>query len=166
MKTICCKWAMACVLAALLPSAAVHAEAAAVDTLSGPSSAMHNLQGIRGVWDSTVRLAVCGGGPTLRTFRALNLFESDGSLVATSEVAQPPSLGKWRWLGGNRFRAQFRFQRFGAGGVFEGVTQVAREIRLAADGRSFTGQVATQMYDITGTVVAEGCGTEEATRVF
>ena len=121
---------------------------------------------LEGVWDSTVTLQVCGGGPVLRTFRALNLFEDDGSLVATSEAVPPPSLGRWRWLGGRAYRAQFQYLRLGAGGVFEGMTRVTRQIQMAADGKSFTSVVSTQFFDVSDTLFAEGCGKESARRVF
>jgi hypothetical protein len=126
----------------------------------------HSRPSIEGVWDSTVTLQGCGGGPVLRTFRALNLFEDDGSLVATSAAVPPPSLGRWRWLGGRTYRAQFQYLRLGAGGVFEGMTRVTRQIQMAADGKSFTSIVATQFFDVTDTLFAEGCGKESATRVF
>ena len=126
----------------------------------------HSRPSIEGVWDSTVTLQVCGGGPVLRTFRALNLFEDDGALVATSEAVPPPSLGRWRWLGGRTYRAQFQFMRLGAGGVFEGMTRVTRHIQMAADGKSFTGVVSTQVFDVTDTLLAAGCGKESATRVL
>lgn len=126
----------------------------------------HRAGGLRGVWDSVVTLQACGSGITLRTFRALNLFERDGGLVATSEVAQPPSLGRWQWLGGASFRAQFRLQRFGAGSVFEGVNEVTREIELASGGEQFTSKVSVSVYDISGTLIAQTCGKEVATRVF
>ncbi|HEV8331096.1 MAG TPA: hypothetical protein VGQ22_06745 [Steroidobacteraceae bacterium] len=121
---------------------------------------------IEGVWDSTVTLQVCGGGAIIRTFRALNLFEDDGSLVATSEAVPPPSLGRWRWLGGSTYRAQFQYLRLGAGGVFEGMTRVTRQIQMAPDGKSFTSVVSTQFFDVANTLFAEGCGKESATRVF
>jgi hypothetical protein len=143
----------------LLPAAGFGAQTAAGSFTSWPPS-------ITGVWDSTVTLHGCGGGPVIRSFRALNLFEHDGGLVATSEVAPPPSLGRWKWTGGRRFRAQFQFMRFGAGGVFEGMNRVSRSIELAADGKSFTSVVSIQMFDITDTLFAQGCARESATRVF
>jgi len=121
---------------------------------------------IEGVWDSTVTLQVCGGGPVIREFRALNLFEEDGSLVATSVAVPPPSLGRWRWTGGRTYTAQFQYLRLGAGGVFEGTTRVTRQIKMAADGKSFTSVVSTQFFDLTDTLFAEGCGMESAKRVF
>jgi hypothetical protein len=121
---------------------------------------------IEGVWDSTVTLQVCGGGPVVRTFRALNLFEHHGELVATSEAVPPPSLGRWRWTGGRTYRAQFQFMRLGAGGVFEGMSRVTRVIEMAPDGKSFTSVVTSQMFDVADTLFAEGCGKERATRVW
>jgi len=121
---------------------------------------------IEGVWDSKVTLQVCGSGPVIRTFRAINLFEHHGALVATSEAVPPPSLGQWRWTGGRTFRAQFQFMRLGAGGVFEGMTRVTRAIEMASDGKSFTSVVSTQFFDLADTLYAEGCGKETATRVY
>lgn len=122
---------------------------------------------IEGVWDSRVSLHSCAD-PTiaLASFRALNQFNRHGSLVATSQVAQPPSLGQWKWLGGRRYRAVFRFQRFGAGGVFEGLTQVTRVIRLNADGKTFASEVTTELYDLSDTLFITGCGKEEAARII
>ena len=121
---------------------------------------------IEGVWDSTVTLQVCGGGPVIRAFRAINMFEHHGALVATSEAVPPPSLGRWRWTGGRTFRAQFQFMRLGASGVFEGMTRVTRSIEMAPDGTSFTSVVSTQFFDVANTLFAEGCGKESATRVY
>lgn len=146
------------VLAAALPAVSPAAEGA------NPAPV---LQAIEGVWDSTVTLRSCQNPAiVIANFRALNQFNRHGSLVATSQVAPPPSLGHWEWLGGRSFRATFRFQRFGAGGVFEGTTQVIREIQLAADGNSFTGVVATELYDLSDTLFARGCGAEAARRVY
>jgi hypothetical protein len=153
------RWELSCgiLLAGMLGMASLNAGAAV------PS----NAQAIEGVWDSRVSLSPCAD-PTivLASFRALNQFNRHGSLVATSQVAQPPSLGQWKWLGGRRYRAVFRFQRFGAGGVFEGLTQVTRVIRLAPDGKSFTGEVTTALYDLSDSLFATGCGKEEAARIF
>lgn len=136
-------------------------------SLSAGAATLTPERAIEGVWDSRVTLHPCPD-PTvvLASFRALNQFNRHGSLVATSQVAQPPSLGKWKWLDGRRYRAVFRFQRFGAAGAFEGMTQVTREIRLSASGNSFTSVVATELYDLSDTLFAAGCGREEATRIF
>lgn len=145
-------------LAAALPATSLTARAA---------EPAPPVQAIEGVWDSTVTLTSCQNPDiVIASFRALNQFDRHGSLIATSQVAPPPSLGAWKWLGGRSYRASFRFQRFGAGGVLEGMTQVTREIRLAADGNSFTGVVATELYDLTDTLFLRGCGRESARRLY
>lgn len=152
-------------LAAILPvSMAANLDLSSMEEASSRPS--QRPAAIEGVWDSTVTLTVCGAPVEIRKFRALNLFEHDGALVATSEVAPPPSLGHWHWLGGHKYRAQFRFQRFGAGGVFEGITEVTREITLAKSGNAFSGVVTTRLFDAFDNPVGEGCGKEAAVRTF
>lgn len=158
MKTMTSGKGLALGLIAMLPLVAFGGDPPAQFSLKRPS--------IEGVWDSTVTLQVCASGISIRTFRALNSFEHHGSLVATSEVAQPPSLGKWRWLGGRKYRAQFELMRFGAGGVFEGMSRITRDITMAEDGNSFESVVSIRLFDISNTQFAEGCGKEAATRVF
>jgi hypothetical protein len=96
----------------------------------------------------------------------MNLFGLDGSLVATSTVAPSPSLGVWRHLDGQIYRAKFRFFRYGSGGVFEGVQQVTRRIKMADNGNAFTSKVSIEMFDLSDTVFNTLCGNETATRVF
>lgn len=81
-------------------------------------------------------------------------------------MAPPPSLGKWKWLSRQRCRASFRFQRLDAGGAFEELTHVSREIQLTANGKSFTGVVATELYRQGDTLFASGCGQQFAKRLY
>lgn len=158
------QWALpALLLAAMLPLGVPGAEPDHSASMAGH----HGKRSITGVWDSKVTLVSCQNPAVqITSFRALNQFDVHGALVATSQVAPPPSLGKWTWLGGRRYRAVFRFQRFGAGGVYQGLTQVTRDILLSPDGGSFRGVVATELYDLSDTLFANGCGLEDAHRVF
>jgi hypothetical protein len=154
------------VLAAILPGSAMAADSDVSSMEDVSSRFSQHPVAIEGVWDSTVTLTVCGAPVEIRKFRALNLFEHDGALVATSEAAPPPSLGNWRWLGGRKYRAQFRFQRFGAAGVFEGITEVTREITLAKGANAFNSVVSTRLFDAFDNPIGEGCGKEVAVRTF
>ncbi len=152
-------------IAALLLAIAVGSPPS-VALASGGARAEYRRAAIQGVWDSSVTLSVCGSGAVIRSFRALNSFASGGSLVATSEVAQQPSLGVWRWLGLSNFTAQFRFQRFDASGVLQGFTEVTRDIEMDSSRDAFSSVFSIRQLDLQGGEVARGCGLEVAQRVF
>jgi len=123
---------------------------------------------IEGVWDSSVTVHVCGDPRAeLRTFRALNLFEQDGSLVATSVAVPPPSLGKWQWLGGRKYHAEFRFLRLDPAGDFAGSQHVTRSIEMGATRDDFTSVVRIEVFGIDDKPLgAAGCALESAHRVL
>ena len=121
---------------------------------------------LEGVWDSVVTLRDCGTQSELQSFRALNVFERDGALVATSTVAPTPSVGRWERLGPARYRASGRFLRYGAGGVFEGMQQVSRTIQMDASGDSFTSVVEIEVFDVFDVVIGQRCATETARRIY
>lgn len=123
---------------------------------------------IEGVWDSVVIVHACGDtGAEIRSFRALNLFQRDGSLVATSVAVPPPSLGKWKWLGGRRYRAEFRLLRLDPAGDFAGSQQVTRLIELGPTPDTFSSVVRIEVFGIDDQPLgAPGCAMETARRVF
>ena len=121
---------------------------------------------IEGVWDTTVTITTCDTNIVLRTFRGTNLFEDDGSNVATSVAAPTPTLGRWRHLGGRKYFAIGRFFRYDPSGVFQGWTQLARTIEMKPDGQSFTSVVKTDLFDIFDNPVGTGCGTELSKRIY
>jgi hypothetical protein len=121
---------------------------------------------IEGVWDTTVTITTCDTNITIRTFRGTNLFEEDGSNVATSVAAPTPTLGRWRYLGGRKYSAIGRFFRYDLSGVFQGWTQLSRAIDMKPDGQSFTSVVKTELFDIFDNPVGTSCGTELSKRIY
>jgi hypothetical protein len=121
---------------------------------------------IEGVWDTTVTLTTCDTNIILRTFRGTNLFEEDGSNVATSVAAPTPTLGRWRHLGGRRFSASGRFFRYDPAGTFLGSTQLTRTIEMKPDEQTFTSVVKTELFDVFDNPVGTGCGTELSKRIY
>lgn len=142
------------------------ATAAQDDAAAALSASLQRQAAIEGVWNSNVTLKTCDLGIEVGTLRATNLFARDGSIVATSTVARDPSLGQWRRVGERKFVAKSRFFRYGPGGIFEGVQQVTRRITMARNGKSFTGEVLVEMFDLSDTLFRTSCGTEAATRVY
>lgn len=121
---------------------------------------------IEGVWDTTVTVLTCDTKIILRTFRGTNLFEEDGSNVATSVAAPTPTLGRWRFLGGRRFFAIGRFFRYDPAGTFLGWTQLSRTIEMKPDESVFTSTVKIEQFDIFDNAVGESCGTEISKRIY
>ena len=121
---------------------------------------------IEGVWDTTVTLTTCDTNIIVRTFRGTNLFEEDGSNIATSVAAPTPTLGRWRHLGGRRYFAIGRFFRYDSVGTFQGWTQLSRTIEMKPDEASFTSVVKTELFDIFDNPVGTGCGTELSKRIY
>jgi hypothetical protein len=121
---------------------------------------------IEGTWDTTVTVRVCGSGAAVQTFRAMSLFGADGSLVATSVVAPPPSLGQWWRVGPDRYLAKMRFFRYDTAGAFLGVQQLTRTISMNASGTEFTGVVTVEIFDTLNNPIASGCSTEVSKRLF
>jgi hypothetical protein len=121
---------------------------------------------IEGVWDTTVTITTCDTNIIVRTFRGTNLFEEDGSNIATSVAAPTPTLGRWRHLGGHRYFAIGRFFRYDPAGTFLGWTQLSRTIEMKPDEQSFTSIVKTDLFDIFDNPVGSGCGTELSKRIY
>jgi len=121
---------------------------------------------IEGVWDTTVTLLTCDTNIILRTFRGTNLFEEDGSNVATSVAAPTPTLGRWRHVGGRRYFAIGRFFRYDPAGTFLGWTQLSRTIEMKPDESSFTSKVKTELFDIFDNPVGTSCGSELSKRIY
>ena len=122
---------------------------------------------LQGVWDSQVTLTDCNGF-TLAVFRAYEMFHQGGTLTNTDNT--PPTLhgpgfGTWERVDGRKCTAPFQFFNFNSDGTFAGVQKIARQIRLAPDGNSYTSTVTFETYDPNGVLVFSGCGTEVATRI-
>jgi hypothetical protein len=152
------RWVLAAVLGMLLPLVGD-----AGDFRDGDS---RHQAAIEGVWDTTVTLFTCDSHIILRTFRGTNLFEEDGSNVATSVAAPTPTLGRWRYLGGRRYVAIGRFFRYDPAGTFLGWTQLTRTIEMKPDEQSFASVVKTDLFDVFDNAVGAGCGSELSKRIY
>ncbi|MDP9087628.1 MAG: hypothetical protein M3O26_02650 [Pseudomonadota bacterium] len=148
------------VLGALIPLSCM---ALSEDT---DTDVMYRHHSIEGTWDTTVTLRVCGSGAVIRTFRAMSLFGADGSLVATSVVAPPPSLGQWWRVGPDRYLAKMQLFRYDTTGAFLGVQQLTRTISMNESGTEFSSIVTVEIFDPLNNPIANGCSTEISKRLF
>jgi hypothetical protein len=165
--TIVFSGASACVDAQVV-TAAANAPSLASATLQVPQSGSGRRR-LEGVWDEHVTLVNCSSGAPLMTFRATNLFVSDGSLVAVNSnppALQGPTLGSW-WLVSlhGDFGAKMRFFRFNPDGSFAGVQQVTRAISVDPGGETLTGTVSVEIFDVNDNLIQTACATEAGARV-
>jgi hypothetical protein len=122
---------------------------------------------IEGVWESAVTITDCASGAVARSFKGAGLFARGGALTADNSTPPPSrstAFGQWRKGAGQAYTSAFRFYRFNPDGTLAGSQRVQRAITLAADGASFAGTITGQVVDNAGTVLAQICGNEVATR--
>ena len=131
--------------------------------------AMANSRRIEGLWDEYVTVTNCANGAPLVTFRATNLFAADGALTAVNSnppALNGPTLGTWwRVSRHGDFGAKMRFFRFNPDGSFAGIQQVTREIFVDPDGRTLSGTVVSELFDVNDNLIATGCAKEAGERV-
>jgi hypothetical protein len=123
---------------------------------------------IEGLWEPIVSIRDCQSQAVLVTFPSMDLYIDGGSLVVESS-STPPSratgMGTWRHAGGRYYTAVYRFYEYTADGSPAGALKVSSTIRLSASGNAFTTTDTFEVSDLNGTVVLQGCGTRQATRV-
>lgn len=124
---------------------------------------------IEGVWEPIVTIRDCQSQLVLVTFPSMDIYVRGGSLLVESS-STPPSratgMGGWRHAGGRYYTAVYRFYTYNADGSPAGALKVSSTIRLNARGTAFTAADTFEVSDLNGTVVQQGCGTRQATRVL
>lgn len=126
---------------------------------------------IEGVWDEKITVKDCVSGGMIATAHGFNMFMRGGTLVATNAApptTQGPTFGTW-WFDppGRRYGVAMRFFRFDpVTSAFVGWRDVQREIELARNGQSLTGEITFQDFNTEGTQVGAGCASEAGARVL
>jgi len=138
------------------------------DEQSGDQAAKAQARAIEGVWESTVTARDCQTQAPLFTFLSMVSYTRGGSLVLTA--ASDPSqratgLGVWRHAGGRTFTSAFQFFTYAPDGTPTGRLRSSTRIRMSADGNSFQSSDTVEVSDLNGTVILQGCVTQEAIRL-
>lgn len=121
---------------------------------------------IVGLWQFTVTIAPCAGGPT-SSFVGYHLFSAGGTLTDTNRapvVTRGPGLGTWKYLGQDRYKIRFQFNRY-AEGAFDGVQDVRVDARLGAAGSRLNYVIRATTLNPDGSVRGEACGTSVGERI-
>ncbi|MEP6918592.1 MAG: hypothetical protein ABJC89_23325 [Acidobacteriota bacterium] len=135
---------------------------------SGDHASTAQSRAIEGVWEPTVTARDCQTQAPLFSFLSMESYILGGSLVVENS-SQPferaTGLGVWRHAGGRNFTSAFQFFTYAPDGTLSGRVKTSSHIRLSADGRSFRSSDTVEVSDLNGTVIFQGCATQEATRL-
>jgi hypothetical protein len=122
---------------------------------------------IVGLWDMTVTVGPCAGGPT-QTFKALNTFHAGGTLSDRNTLpgaARASGQGIWNFVGNHQYRTRFQFYRFQPDGSFDGTQDVRTTIVLNRAANAFDVSVRADALNADGSLRVALCGSGNGTRV-
>jgi hypothetical protein len=126
--------------------------------------------GLEGAWRLQVTVRDCNTGQALRTFPAVFTFSKGGTATVIT-AGQLPSLataglGVWRHMEDHNYSAVTDAFVFSPAGVWIQTHRLTRAIQVSTDGDSFTDQIALQILDTAGNLIATGgCASSVATRI-
>jgi hypothetical protein len=118
---------------------------------------------LEGTWRVDVTLRNClTGEPVQAPFPALASFARGGTVTTAdgglSPAVRGTGLGTWWPVRGGAFSAISEAFLFN-GSVRTGTQRITQEIEVAAGGEEFTANVASEIEDVNGNVIARGCAT-------
>lgn len=136
-------------IAALILVAAVVGTAASAGAGGGSK---HTAKGLAGAWNAVVRRPA-----PLPPIASLQVYTKDGSVIETSD--EPPAsrttqIGTWKRIGDHLYAASALVFRFDQTGNHVATIKINRNIRVSADGQSFTAAARATTYDLQGNVLA------------
>lgn len=127
-----------------------------------------NSRMIEGSWNHQVRGLNCTTGEVIRTFQALFTYNRGGTFweagTGTDPKLRGASHGVWSYQSNRRYTTSFQFFRFNADGTHAGRNVVRQQIRLSADGNSYTATATAQIFDAGGNVIQNNCTDGTGTR--
>lgn len=124
--------------------------------------------GLEGTWRLQVTVRDCNTYQPLRTFPAVFAFAKGGTATDTTAGQLPslatPGLGVWQHTEDHNYNAVTEAFVFSSSGVWIQTHRLTRTIQVSTDGNSFSDQVALQIFDTAGNLIATGCATSVGIR--
>jgi len=122
---------------------------------------------LEGTWLTQVAIRDCGTSAVLRTFSAINTFNSAETMIDTTAGASPalrsPGLGTWEKSGGRTYRAVSLAFLFNPSGLWIGTQRLTHIIEVTGDDNAFT--TRSEVFDPAGTLLSSGCATATGRRL-
>ncbi len=127
-----------------------------------------NVRLLEGSWNVQVTRRNCQTGEAQVSFPTMSNFNEGGTMndygIAMAPTGRGPSFGVWNHQSGRHFTNNFQFFLFGADGATTGRQIIRRQIEVSRSGDEYTAIGAVQVFNTAGTVTANICTTETATR--
>ena len=132
---------------------------------ASPALAGGNDEGLDGVWRVTRHGVDCQSGAQLSSFPAIMQFAKDGLLTGyavppgLTPAMQSPDFGTWeraRRAGNYKFRL-FAYN-YDLAGIYVGLTDVAGDLKLGGDGKTFTYTATIKFLDAADQLLRQVCG--------
>ena len=151
-----------------LPFIASAADAGPSSSTDGTLSAWAWLSPV-GVWKMHVTFVACDSGAAIRApFPALNTFYADGNISEVGSGLGPAfrsgSHGRWAWTGKRKLAVKSAIQLFDTNFIYYAEQVYDRRYEISKDGRTMTGNASYVRYAPDGSILFQGCATEEGTR--
>ena len=138
-------------------------------TARAQSGGDNSQSGLEGAWRLQVTVRDCNTGQALRTFPAVFTFSKGGTATVITAGQLPslatPGSGVWRHTQDHNHSAVTDGFVFSPAGMWIQTRRLTRAIQVSIDADSFVAQVALQILDTAGNLIATGCATSVANRL-
>jgi hypothetical protein len=133
------------------------------------STAAQGKNSLVGAWDIVITFRDCTTGTPIRERPGLISFMFGGVMQEFGTGQQIPqnrtdSQGNWTHVDGRHYFSVAKAFRFNTDHSLAGTAKLFRNIQLI-DGSAFSTDVRSEIYDVNGVLISEGCATEAGTRL-
>ncbi len=135
------------------------------ESLKDSTEKLSSSSPIVGTWQTSVTPRNCQtGDPVAPPFPGLLTFNQGETLVGTAPAVGTVG-GVWRrGQGFHDYSFAFIFLRYSPTGTFIGTQKVRQTVTLLAGSNDFTSTGTTEILDVNGNVIGNGCSTSTGTR--
>lgn len=123
---------------------------------------------LEGVWNAQATAINCQTGAVIRTGPAILTFVRGGTMhdfgTGRNPATRSPGYGIWSFNSNGQYTSAFQFFIYHSDGTLGGRMIVRQQIQLNSDENSYTSTTTTQVLDVNGNVIMNGCSNGVGTR--
>ncbi len=136
--------------------------------LAAHDTSAQGARDIEGTWQAETTILDCRNGAEMERFSKLVSFNMGGTLgeTSSSSLFRSVAFGIWEYRGVDSFRYAQRFFRFNPDGTPAGSVRARWLVSIDPSYDTYAAEAEIQIVAPNGTVVANICGVETATRLI